>query len=53
MYTQPLFEFIEIWDKRLDEWSAGKMSKNEQILARTVKLNEEIGELCNEVLAFN
>lgn len=28
-------------------------SQREKMFARTVKLNEEVGELCNEVLAFD
>lgn len=49
----PTFEeFIKKKHKILQE-SKNTTSKKEEILARTVKLNEEIGELCNEVLAYN
>lgn len=54
MELKDLLDFIDLEDRRLIE-RFGKHSSTEQerILARTVKLTEELGELCNEVLSFN
>lgn len=54
MEFRELLEFIDLENQRLIE-RFGKNSSNqkERILARTVKLTEELGELSNEVLAFN
>jgi len=53
MEMDELLDFIDRQDKVLDEhYGKGKsMDKDKMILARTVKLTEEVGELCNAVLA--
>ena len=53
MRLKELLEFIDLENKRLIERFGKNSSQQERILARTVKLTEELGELCNEVLAFN
>jgi len=54
MKLEELLKFIDLEDKRLIERFGKKSSTSqEKILARTVKLTEELGELCNEVLTFN
>lgn len=50
MKFEELLKFIEIEDKRLKE-RLGNYTKIERILARNVKLAEELGELSNDVLA--
>ncbi len=53
MNFERLEQFIQDQDRRLTDNSlADSGFRPAQILARTVKLNEEVGELCNEVLAF-
>ncbi|MBD3300370.1 MAG: hypothetical protein GF347_03385, partial [Candidatus Moranbacteria bacterium] len=53
MQLTKLSEFIDLQDQRLiKQFGKNFATSKEVILARTVKLNEEIGELCNEVLAF-
>ena len=47
-----LLQFIDTEDERIIK-HFGSPTKNERILSRTVKLTEELGELCNEVLAYN
>lgn len=52
MELKNLMDFIEIEDARLIKiFNYADMEK--RILARTVKIAEETGELCSEVLAFN
>lgn len=54
MDLNQLLEFITLEDKRLIErFGKNSSTQQERILARTVKLTEELGELCNEVLASN
>ena len=53
MELKELLKFIEIEDERLNKQYSGCSNQEKQILARTVKLGEELGELCNEVLAYN
>ena len=54
MELKELLEFIDLENQRLIERVRKNYStQQERILARTVKLTEELGELCNEVLAFN
>ena len=45
--------FIDREDKRLREYYGNYPDEEKRILARTVKLMEEIGELSNDVLSFN
>jgi len=51
MEFKELIEFIDQEDKRLNKYYHDHTDKDKHILARTVKLNEEVGELCNEVLS--
>jgi len=44
-------QFISIVDKKLKDGHEGHEDHEKRMLARTVKLNEEVGELCDEVLA--
>jgi len=54
MELKELLEFIDLENQRLIErFGKNSSTQQERILARTVKLTEELGELCNEVLAFN
>ncbi|MBI2459286.1 MAG: hypothetical protein HYV53_01900 [Parcubacteria group bacterium] len=52
MQFKDLLKFIEIEDERLKKYY-GYDDQAKRILARTVKLTEELGELCDEVLAYN
>lgn len=45
-----LLRFIEVEHERLSKYYDSHIDKDKHILARTVKLNEEVGELCEEVL---
>lgn len=51
MNLKDLLKFIAIENKRSEKYYGHRLDKEKQILARTVKLTEELGELCNEVLA--
>ena len=53
MNMKKLLEFVDLENKRLIAKFGQSSSQRERVLARTVKLTEELGELCNEVLAFN
>ena len=53
MELKDLLKFIEIEDERLKKYYGDYSDQEKRILARTVKLTEELGELCNEVLAHN
>lgn len=53
MDLKDLLKFIEIEDRRLKKYYGGYTDQEKRILARTVKLSEELGELCNAVLTFN
>ena len=53
MSLQELLEFIKIEDERLVRMYGGYPDMEKRTLARTVKLTEELGELCNEVLSSN
>jgi len=46
-----LLEFIDREDQRLRDRYGNYPDEEKRILARTVKLGEEFGELCEEVLA--
>lgn len=51
MTIKKLLQFINLEDKRLIKYYGKNLSPKERVLARTVKLAEELGELCNEILA--
>ncbi len=48
-----LLKFIELEDQRLKKHYYINVDNDKLILARTVKLTEELGELCEEVLSHN
>lgn len=53
MELEKLLQFIKTEDGRLKKYYGGYTDQEKRILARTVKLSEELGELCNAILAFN
>lgn len=53
MQLKDLIKFIKKEDKRLREHYGNYKDEEKRILARTVKLTEELGELCDEVLSYN
>lgn len=53
MQLKDLIKFIKKEDKRLRERYGNYKDEEKRILARTVKLTEELGELCDEILSFN
>lgn len=52
MDLKELLEFLEEEDKRIRN-HYGYTDQEKRILARTVKLTEELGELCEEVLSHS
>ncbi len=52
MDIKKLFDFIEEEDRRLRDHYKGEDGQK-RILGRTVKLMEELGELCDDVLSFS
>lgn len=53
MQLKDLKKFIKKEDKRLRKHYGNYKDEEKRILARTVKLAEELGELCDEVLSCN
>ena len=53
MDLESLLRFVEAQDKKLKKRYSSHANKESVILARTVKLGEEFGELCEEVLAYS
>lgn len=54
MEIKELLEFVDLENQRLfDRFDKNSWSKKEIILTHAVKVTEELGELCSEVLAFN
>ncbi len=53
MDLKDLLDFISLEDQRLKTSHEIYPDQEKRILARTVKLSEEVGELCDEVLSFN
>ncbi len=51
MEFKDLLKFIETEDVRLKKYYGNYPDHEKRILARTVKLNEEVSELCDEILA--
>jgi NTP pyrophosphatase (non-canonical NTP hydrolase) len=51
MTLQELFDFIALEDKRLNHLFEGSLDTFRRTLARTVKLQEEVGELAGDVLS--
>jgi NTP pyrophosphatase (non-canonical NTP hydrolase) len=52
MEMKELIGFIETEDRRLKK-HYNAIDEGKHVLARTVKLTEELGELCNDVLAHS
>lgn len=52
MDMKDLLKFIEVESERLRKYYP-KIDEDKIILAQTIKLTEELGELCSEVLAHN
>lgn len=52
MDLDELLEFIASENRRLHEYHS-ELTDETAVLSQTVKLNEEIGELCDSVLAFH
>ena len=48
-----LLQFIDKQDKKLIKSYESTHDKEKRVLARSVKLTEEVGELCSEALSFN
>ena len=53
MELKELLTFIDLEDGRLKKTHENYPDHEKRIMARTIKLSEEVGELCDEVLAFN
>lgn len=53
MQLKDLKKFIKKEDQRLKKYYGDYKDEEKRILARTVKLSEELGELCDEVLCHN
>jgi len=54
MEFSELIDAINKIDLQLNEYYKGlQIDREKRILARTVKLNEEVGELCEQVLSYN
>ena len=53
MQLEELKKFIKLEDKRIRDRYGNYEDEEKRILARTVKMAEEFGELCDEVLIFN
>lgn len=51
MDIEELLEFVSEENQRLRNYHA-ELDENNALLSQTVKLNEEIGELCDSVLAY-
>ena len=47
-----MLQFIDVQDRRLKKYYNELADPEKIVLARTVKLTEELGELCQEVLAY-
>ncbi len=52
MEFEEFIKFVDVVDEKLIERSEPSVTNRERILSRTVKISEEFGELCDEVLAF-
>jgi NTP pyrophosphatase (non-canonical NTP hydrolase) len=51
MYSEEFTRFIDEQDEKLKTYGKSNGTELERIYARTIKLGEEFGELCDEVLA--
>ena len=53
MLNKELKDWIELQSKKLEIRSSDNQTQTERLYSRTIKLNEEVGELCEEILAYN
>lgn len=53
MNSDDLLKFIDLEDRRLRDKFGNYPDEEKRILARTVKLSEETGELSSEILSYN
>lgn len=53
MELKELLQFIDKQDKKLIKLYENYDDKEKRVLARSIKLAEEMGELCSEALAYN
>lgn len=53
MEFKELLQFIDFESKRLKKYKGKDVSQRERVLFRTIKLMEELGEFCNEIMASN
>jgi NTP pyrophosphatase (non-canonical NTP hydrolase) len=53
MELKDLKNFIDIEDERLKKYYGNYSDQEKRILTRAVKVSEELGELCQEVLLHN
>ena len=53
MTLKDLLDFIKTESERLNKYYIDCTDQEKIILARTVKLSEELGGLCDAILAFN
>ena len=53
MFSKELLEFIDKVDLKLSEKYTSDFDKDKIVLLQMMKVNEEIGELCDEILALN
>lgn len=51
MDMDALVAFARLQEKRFQVLNAGKMSDTERLYAQTLKLGEEVGEVCEAILA--
>lgn len=52
MNFDDVLQFIDVEDKRLRDKYGNYPDEEKRILARTVKMTEEVGELCSEILSY-
>lgn len=53
MIDTELQDWIRQQSRKLEIRFGGTQTDKEKLYARTIKLNEEVGELCEEILAHN
>lgn len=53
MINADLENWIQWQNKKLEICFGGTQTDKEKLYARVIKLNEEVGELCEEILAYN
>lgn len=53
MTFKKLLQFIDSESERLKKYKGEDVSQRERVLFRTVKLMEELGEFCNEIMTLN